>query len=1274
MTSRITADLQKLTGSAVTGGAELLARLVHSTGGKHAPVRMSTNAVVSLAAERVAFNASGTAQIDLIRTSDLPEGWSYEIILTGKGVGERSVVFTNIAVPDSDQSLDQLLGQVTPGRVPPYVLITEAQLDALVQNHGVGVLSSGGLSGSGRRGDPMIIADDGVTRPKLSQLLRDELGGSVPFDGLSSQGDGTIDVAANDGRAPKQLDIGIDAVAAAGELNRLTGPLRVDYNALKNTPSAIPPGGFAPQSAVDAVDHKADANASEIDSLQAFEAALRDTSAIVTAAAWEQRLSTAATRLPGAPVVPGAQADARLRFVVAGDAQAQGGITLAAFRAIAPTTQTTQLDTSNSFAFSGGGETFHVARESGTNQFLVAASGIGDYTITISLDVVEVHDGQLETPPYTDARADARALAQINTQIPTSTRIPDPKSGDAGKVATVNASEDGIELVTPETGGGVDSSAVNTLIDTRIPVVRRVPEIDTADANKVLKVNSGGTAADWEDDETGGGGQPSGTPLPWRITEVRRTTSQGDLRTPAGTGTIGTTWTAEQNLIDYTVPADSGGGLIAFFHALAVSPAGVQGGDRLYIRANVYRVRGAASVSLTDKTYYIRNSGQLSATANAASRRGDITFALPIDVETGDIIRLNVQAIAQVAGRNSVTWARTTNDITILRPPSGVGGVTTDTAAVNALINAAIPQAQRVPGFNATRALQHLRVNAAGTALEWAAPPAGLTQSQVDARINAVAPGLAATVAQGSIRSRVELFAQDGTRDRVPEARLPQKLDDLLDTVDEKGWTDAGSDPTRDVWVSNAVYVEARPSSPQTATYVRTLDDETPARQNVYVLVRIPDAGGYAPGDNLRLNVGERNDNYNIASSSSDWVLLSRIGGNRYYSAAIASFPAEADIRAQFYSPFQLDAARVNAVPTNGSDGQFLERVSGRGQWRGIRQVPAGGTEGQLLRRGSTDPEWYTQPPAPHNQVVMDGPGAGVSVTSLVGTQQTAFTLFSPTFDLDDHAHGEFASEIRLTIGTRSTTTLGFGTGHATTFRITDITFRSTLAALGDFAVGDTATWLQIGDPAPVFVSSTQVGQVAIYYGHNGDNELGYIARYEGRASDGNTFAFATRLSVLFSPTDAAQETRTLTATNQTRGRLLASTPNLPTTGNQNNVLITTAGARWTRTAAGIAAGYGSGGNRFGIVFPQAQGANELGAWLVVQVGGVDTLVMFLPHNFPLARTFFDVGPDTSSNRAQVQLDRAGNRFLAVYGYQTFQFRPNTRFYLYEAVVNTTVA
>ena len=55
-------------------------------------------------------------------------------------------------------------------------------------------------------------------------------------------------------------------------------------------------------------------------------------------------------------------------------------------------------------------------------------------------------------------------------------------------------------------GGGISATDFNTMLDAAIPTKRRLPDYDSTDAGKVPKVNAGGTAITWEDDNAGTGG------------------------------------------------------------------------------------------------------------------------------------------------------------------------------------------------------------------------------------------------------------------------------------------------------------------------------------------------------------------------------------------------------------------------------------------------------------------------------------------------------------------------------------------------------------------------------------------------------------------------------------------------------------------------------------------------------------------------------------------------------------------------------------------------
>ena len=795
----------------------------------------------------------------------------------------------------------------------------------------------------------------------------------------------------------------------------------------------------------------------------------------------------------------------------------------------------------------------------------------------------------------------------------------------------------------------------------------------------MLKVNAGGTAADWEEDATGGGaGTPAALAEYYNAAAVVITT-----------GTTAGVWTGWSTIASFTATAAQAGVNILIGHVHGTSSSGDGGGDRIFPDVQLLRRRaGETDLQVIDDRNYIRNAGNFGNAAttppnqvNEASRHGTDTAVVAVDLLEGDTLLFQVRVISQTpsetltfaastaSARNNVLQALTLGT----GGSGGTGGVTL--AQVNAAILAALPLNKRLPDYAVGDANEVLKVNATGTGLVFSPEAVGLTLAQVNQRITALVPGLAATAADAEIISDVEAFARAGTRDRIGEARLPTKLDDLIDAVDERGWQDAGSDPTRDVWVSNAVYVSQRPANPQTATYVRSYDDVTPAVLNRYILVRVPDAA-MQPGDNLRMNVGERNDNYDIASSSSDWTFLSRVGNVRYFSALIARAPAEADMRAQYFLPFRLDPARVNSVPTDGTDGEYLERVSGRGQWRPVRQLPAGGTEGQVLRRGAAAAEWYTQPTPPHTEEIHDGPGAGLTIQNTNSTVNSAFTLFDPpgtdtTWDLDDddHQHGELNVEITLTISTRSANDLGFGATQVLTHRFVDIVFASTLRALGDFAIGTPATWLAIGNPVSLNQGGTNLGPVQVFFGHNANNELGYFVRYVGRASAGANLAIGSRVGVLWSPTDVPTVPPTPTATVSTRGRLVFSTGILPTNTLSNNDRLD-AGAFRFGTAQ---YGYARSGTRLAFREPARPAAGQIGSWIVSLIGSTEHVSVFLPFRAPVdADTVVHFHP-SDAERDILRLTRNSTGFVEFLG--AGQALPaNFRLRIYEATIGVTLA
>ena len=465
MTSKITADLERMTGVAATG-AVFMARLVHRSGSRHAPVNLFSNKLLSLAPARVAFDKEGTATLDLVQTRYLPAGWSYDIIISGKGAGDRAIVFDNVAVPNTDRRLDQVLGQLEPGRVPRFALITNEQLDALIANHGIGILTQLPLSGSGRQGDPVTIADGAIASGKLEKAVRDILEGAVQITtvvgGVGRAGEENQITFATDGGTERVITLPTDGITMARVLNALTGGFRLSYNSLKDTP-AVPSGGHAGQDDVAALTGRVAENEDSIEDLQLFEGALRADQAVLTNGMLQVVVSGSATRFSGRPKWPVAQDDSEYTVTVGGAATGSERFKESDLFAKGAVSQATQLDATNAVELTFGSVKLFFAHE-GDRTILAASDTGGTYTITISRSRIQVKQEQLD-PAISLGVDDDAVNALIDAAVPPKRRIPDFAIGDAGEAVKVNATGTGL-VIAPESGGGAgtDEARVNELI------------------------------------------------------------------------------------------------------------------------------------------------------------------------------------------------------------------------------------------------------------------------------------------------------------------------------------------------------------------------------------------------------------------------------------------------------------------------------------------------------------------------------------------------------------------------------------------------------------------------------------------------------------------------------------------------------------------------------------------------------------------------------------------------------------------------------------------
>ena len=170
MTSRITFTLEDLSQMDVEG-VVVSARLTATPQiNNRLPRNLETNAVISTAPLTATFE-NGRANLELVQSRHLPDGWSYTVEISGTHGGSAvRGVWTGLHIPDADRSFSQIADALTPGAAPEYIRITQEQL-----NEAIAAASSG----------TALIADDSISLQKLDPTIRDDIQDSVDANQIS---------------------------------------------------------------------------------------------------------------------------------------------------------------------------------------------------------------------------------------------------------------------------------------------------------------------------------------------------------------------------------------------------------------------------------------------------------------------------------------------------------------------------------------------------------------------------------------------------------------------------------------------------------------------------------------------------------------------------------------------------------------------------------------------------------------------------------------------------------------------------------------------------------------------------------------------------------------------------------------------------------------------------------------------------------------------------------------------------------------------------------
>lgn len=188
----------------------------------------------------------------------------------------------------------------------------------------------------------------------------------------------------------------------------------------------------------------------------------------------------------------------------------------------------------------------------------------------------------------------------------------------------------------------------------------------------------------------------------------------------------------------------------------------------------------------------------------------------------------------------------------------------------------------------------------------------------------------------------------------------------------------------------------------------------------------------------------------------------------------------------------------------------------------GLRWVPTPNATAYWALAGNTDPLPVSKLPEAGVVQIHDGAGAGLAITSFSSAVRTAFTLFSPIFDLDTPANqgGIAQAEVTLRIATNSSpTTIGFGGDRAQVVRLTDFAFASALRGTAVYSA--TAKEGEEIGTVDVHAAGGKVGELSVWLARNANNQLGYAIIYESTAAGVGNITLASALSVGFVHNDA---------------------------------------------------------------------------------------------------------------------------------------------------------
>lgn len=550
--------------------------------------------------------------------------------------------------------------------------------------------------------------------------------------------------------------------------------------------------------------------------------------------------------------------------------------------------------------------------------------------------------------------------------------------------------------------------------------------------------------------------------------------------------------------------------------------------------------------------------------------------------------------------------------IDFIRTGLTAAGLTQDEVdgRIDVILDAAIPQNRRIPPFGAGDANQVLTVADDGNSIGFEPAAAGATgpagPQGPAGPTGPAGPAGSGGLTQSQVDARIESWARAGNTDDIP---FPKIDDSLFGTISVKADTDQQA-----TIVINANAANARIQAIGAAFSI-TSDEAADADSMIEIDFDASFVGSTLPAS-LSLQLWTSGLSTNRAIDTVD-IDLSGAGLNKQGSHAfkidssVTSYVFElygAGGSAQSNGTFTISNIQVRR--SDGNAGHNIRQLA-------LEVVSEWARRGNaaLIPKGKMPDDVAYQADIPHipataYQRLNDAaPGVTLTATNQDSVHAAAATLFSPSLDLDTHAHGELHLSLEVSVAPVSDVNMGFsegGTNQTDDDRsraLSAVIFASDIAgqtAIQTGAIGtepNGVSAFRIG----LWSASTILGYYEIYITRDADNQVGWYAFYDSEGSGATGATITATLRASFSQGGDA-------AIRNSRGRLLATSSVMSTTRQDDNSEY--ASVRWTLESN---AGLTIANNK--LIKPTFRTQpNQTGYWFVVEVDGTE--VSETPVNF----------------------------------------------------------